>query len=141
MSLGARIYAELRGDRTIWMIVAVLAIFSLLIVYSSTSAQAYKHRAGDTESYLIGQLTFLVMGLFITYVTYLIHYEKYKIAAPWLMLITIPLLVYTLTMGVELRGVRHSAEIGKPCRYIHSRQGQNPVRGQLLQSIMVAGCS
>ncbi|MFT5745658.1 MAG: cell division protein FtsW [Paraglaciecola sp.] len=106
MSLGARIYAELRGDRTIWMIFVILAIFSLLIVYSSTSAMAHARRAGDTESYLMGQLTFLGVGMFVTYVTYLIHYEKYKLIAPWLMLITIPLLVYTITAGVEFNDAR-----------------------------------
>ncbi len=106
MSLGARIYAELRGDRTIWMIVAMLAIFSLLIVYSSTSAMAHARLAGNTESYLMKQLTYLGIGLFVTYITYLVHYEKYKLVAPWLMLITVPLLVYTLAFGVELNDAK-----------------------------------
>ncbi|MFT6356837.1 MAG: cell division protein FtsW [Saprospiraceae bacterium] len=54
----------------------------------------------------MGQLTFLGVGMFVTYVTYLIHYEKYKLIAPWLMLITIPLLVYTITAGVEFNDAR-----------------------------------
>ena len=83
------------------MIVAVLALFSLMIVYSSTSAMAHARMEGNTESYLMKQLTFLGIGLFVTYVTYLVHYEKYKLVAPWLMVVTIPLLMYTLAFGVE----------------------------------------
>lgn len=36
MSLGNRIAAELKGDRTIWMITAVLGLFSILAVYSAS---------------------------------------------------------------------------------------------------------
>ena len=111
MSLGARIYAELRGDRVIWMIVAMLAIFSILAVYSSTGSMAHMRRGGDTESYLAGHMVFLGFGLFLTYLTYLLHYEKYRYAAPWLMLITVPLLIYTLANGAEINSARRWIEI------------------------------
>ena len=41
MALGNRIAAELRGDRTIWMIIAVLSMFSILAVYSATGSLAW----------------------------------------------------------------------------------------------------
>ena len=56
MSLSSRIYAELRGDRVIWMIVALLAMFSILVVYSSTGTIAYRHKGGNTEFYLLKQV-------------------------------------------------------------------------------------
>ena len=40
MSLGNRIAAELKGDRTIWMIIAVLSLFSILAVYSAAGWEA-----------------------------------------------------------------------------------------------------
>ena len=48
MSLGARIYAELRGDKVLWTIMALFALLSVLLVYSSTSTLAFKERDGNT---------------------------------------------------------------------------------------------
>ncbi len=101
MSLGNRLYAELRGDKVIWMILAVLALFSLLLVYSSTGILAYKHKGGDTEHFLFKHLLILSGGLFLAYTCYSMHYMKFKQAAPYLILMAVPLLVYTVTMGAD----------------------------------------
>jgi len=101
MSLGNRLYAELRGDKVIWMILAVLALFSLLLVYSSTGILAYKHKGGDTEHFLFKHILILSGGLFLAYLCYSMHYMKFKQAAPYLILMAVPLLVYTATMGAE----------------------------------------
>ncbi|MFK8103264.1 MAG: FtsW/RodA/SpoVE family cell cycle protein [Saprospiraceae bacterium] len=111
MSLGTRIYAELRGDRTIWMVVAILAIVSILAVYSSTGTLAYKHQGGNTEFYLLKQFAFVAFGLFLTYICYLLHYTQYSRIAPVLLLLSIPLLVYTLAFGIEMNDARRWIEI------------------------------
>ncbi len=111
MSLGTRIYAELRGDRTIWMVVAILAIVSILAVYSSTGTLAYKHQGGNTEFYLLKQFAFVAFGLFLTYICYLLHYTQYSRVAPVLLLLSIPLLVYTLAFGIEMNDARRWIEI------------------------------
>ena len=41
-----------RGDKVIWTAVVLLAIVSLLVVYSSTGLLAYKMYKGNTEIYL-----------------------------------------------------------------------------------------
>lgn len=106
MSIGNRLYAELRGDRTIWMIVAILAIFSILAVYSATGHAAFKFREGNTESFLLKHFIFIAGGLFLTYLCYLLHYTQYSRIAPILLLISIPLLVYTLAFGLEINDAR-----------------------------------
>ncbi|MEL6863252.1 MAG: FtsW/RodA/SpoVE family cell cycle protein [Bacteroidota bacterium] len=106
MSIGNRIYAELRGDRVIWMILAILAIFSILTVYSATGSIAFKERAGNTEFYLIKHSIFVAGGLFLTYLCYLLHYTQYSRVAPALLMISIPLLVYTIAFGVEVNEAR-----------------------------------
>ncbi len=111
MSIGNRIYAELQGDRTVWMIVAVLAMFSILAVYSATGHAAFRLRGGDTESYLIRHMFFVVAGLVITYLCYLMHYTQYSKIAPLLLVISIPLLVYTIAFGVEVNHARRWLEI------------------------------
>ena len=111
MSLSTRIYAELRGDRTIWAIMAVLAIFSILAVYSSTGTLAYRSKGGDTEFFLLKHTVILVGGLFLTYICHLMHYTRYQRAAPYLMLIAIPLLVYTIFMGADINDARRWIEV------------------------------
>ncbi len=102
MSFGNQLYAKLRGDRVIWMIVAILSIYSILTVYSASTTEAYRLSGGNTEAAMIKHTTLILFGLFLTYVCYLTPYIQYSKLAPYLMLITIPLLVYTMAFGVEL---------------------------------------
>lgn len=111
MSVGNKIYKELRGDRAIWMIVIMLALFSVLTVYSSTGHIAFKERGGNTEFYLIKHLVFIGGGLFLTYVCYLLHYTRFLRISPLLLLISIPLLIYTIALGPEINQARRWIEI------------------------------
>ncbi len=111
MSIGNRLYAELQGDRAVWMIVAVLAIFSILAVYSATGHAAFKYRGGATESYLMKHMFYVFAGIIITYLCYLMHYTQYSKVAPVLLVIAIPLLVYTIAFGVEVNEARRWLEV------------------------------
>lgn len=84
----------------------LLALFSLLAVYSATGSMAFKERAGNTEYYLIKQFIFVGMGLFLAWVCYRLHYMKYMRLAPILLAIAIPLLVYTLFFGADINDAR-----------------------------------
>ncbi len=99
MSLGNRIAAELRGDRTIWMIIAVLSLFSLLAVYSASGWEAWRMRGGNTTAMFVGHMIRLAFGLFLVYLCHLLHYRQYQRVAPILILICIPLLAFTLFFG------------------------------------------
>ncbi len=102
MSLGARIYAELRGDKVLWTIMALFALLSVLLVYSSTSTLAFKERDGNTEAYVMKHIGILVMGLIGAYFAFLMHYMKYNKFAPYLLITAIPLLAFTLMFGPEV---------------------------------------
>jgi cell division protein FtsW len=102
MSLINRLSAELKGDRVIWMILAILALMSILTVYSSAGTLAFKERGGDTEYYLLKQTLILSFGLFLSYIFYLIHYQRYSIFAPYALAIIIPLLIITLLLGKNI---------------------------------------
>ena len=99
MSLGNRIASELRGDRSIWMIVAVLSLFSLLAVFSSSGWEAWRSRGGDTTSMLIGHMVKLAFGLFLVYLSHLVHYRRFQQFARPMLWLTIPLLLFTLVFG------------------------------------------
>lgn len=106
MSLLNRINAELKGDRVIWAILAVLSVFSILVVYSSTGTLAWRERGGDTEAYLFKHSMILAMGLALAYLAYLMHYRRYAKLAPILLLAAVPLLLLTIMFGAEINDAR-----------------------------------
>ncbi|HLI93928.1 MAG TPA: FtsW/RodA/SpoVE family cell cycle protein [Puia sp.] len=91
-----------RGDKVIWTAVFLLAIVSLLVVYSSTGLLAYKMYKGNTEIYLFKQFAFIVAGVAIIYFAHQVNYTIYSRVATILFLVSIPLLLYTLFFGVKL---------------------------------------
>jgi cell division protein FtsW len=52
----------IKGDRIIWMVLVALSALSLLIVYSSTGALAYRQAGGNTTYYIMRQLIYQGMG-------------------------------------------------------------------------------
>lgn len=91
-----------KGDKVIWALVLVLALVSLLAVYSSTGLLAYKYNRGNTEIYLFKQIAFIITGLIVIYLSHLMNYKHYSRVARILFLLSIPLLIYTLFFGVRL---------------------------------------
>lgn len=91
-----------KGDRTIWLIVFILSIFSLLAVYSSTGTLAYKYKSGFTEYYLLKHLFILAFGIILMYVASQVKYTYYSRISQLALFITVPLLVVTLMVGTNL---------------------------------------
>ena len=86
----------------IWTMVVLLAVVSLLVVYSSTGLLAYKMYKGNTEVYLFKQSAFILVGVLVIYFAHQVNYTVYSKVARILFLISIPLLFYTLFFGVKL---------------------------------------
>lgn len=95
------IFHRTKGDKVIWALVVVLAIASLLVVYSSTGTLAYK-MSRSSESYLFKQIAFIALGIAVIYFAHRVNYTIYSRVSLILFLIVIPLLVYTLFFGVRL---------------------------------------
>ncbi|HEX6915359.1 MAG TPA: FtsW/RodA/SpoVE family cell cycle protein [Chitinophagaceae bacterium] len=91
-----------RGDKYIWGIVILLALTSLLVVYSATGSLAYKLYKGNTEVYLFKQLSFIVLGMLLIYFLHRVNYTLYSRVATVLFLLSIPLLLYTLFFGATI---------------------------------------
>ena len=91
-----------KGDKVIWALVVLLALISMLVVYSATGSLAYKNYRGNTEIYLFKQVAFIVMGIGIIYFAHRVNYIIYSKVAQLLFLLSIPLLVYTLFFGLNL---------------------------------------
>jgi cell division protein FtsW len=91
-----------KGDRVIWSVVLLLALVSLLAVYSATGSLAYKMYKGNTEIYLFKQFAFIILGITIIYFAHRVNYTIYSKIALYLFLLSIPLLIYTLFFGMKI---------------------------------------
>ena len=91
-----------KGDKYIWGIVVLLAISSLLVVYSATGSLAYRMYKGNTEIYLFKQFAFIMMGIIVIYFAHLINYTFYSRIALYLFLAAIPLLIFTYFFGATI---------------------------------------
>ena len=105
------IYDNVRGDKSIWFIITILVIFSLLAVYSAIGHEANLHRSGNTEYYLIKHGLLLALGLGAMYMAYRFNYMFYSKMAPLLLALALPLLVFTLAFGPEINEARRWLEI------------------------------
>ena len=110
-ALGIKLYKNLKGDRGLWLIWLFLAGFSLLAVYSSSGTLAYGLRGGNTEFFLFKQFIFLIIGGFLTYYCAQTTYTRFSKWAPILLVLTLPLLLYTVLFGVEYNSARRWIEI------------------------------
>jgi cell division protein FtsW len=101
-NVSATLLNKTKGDKLIWSLVIVLALISMLVVYSSTGLLAYKLNKGNTEVYLFKQVIFIAIGFAIIYFSHRVNYTLYSRVARILFIISIPLLIYTLFFGVRL---------------------------------------
>jgi cell division protein FtsW len=97
---------KLRGDWQIWFIIALLSLFSMLVVYSASSALAYKKAGGNTESYLLKHTVHLILGFLIIWFIHRINYTKYAGISRLLLWITPVLLIYTYFFGTAVGGTK-----------------------------------
>lgn len=98
-----RLLDKTKGDRWIWLIVILLSVISLLAVYSSTGTLAYK-RGVANESILLKHFFMMIGGGVLMYVSHKLDYRYYAGISKLLMVVTIPLLLYTLLFGNHVNG-------------------------------------
>lgn len=94
--------AHTKGDRWIWIIILVLSLISILAVYSATGAIAYKKGVSVEKLWLFKHVVFVFAGIAMIYVSHLLDYKYYAGISKVLMIITIPLLLYTLLFGASV---------------------------------------
>lgn len=104
-----------KGDRVIWVVLMLLSLLSLLIVYSSTGALAYRVAAGNTLYYLIRQIFFLGLGFGIILLMVNVFPVKiYSMIANYLLYASIGLLAFAviLKFGGIIHGSGRTIKLG-----------------------------
>lgn len=97
-----KILRNIKGDRTIWLVVIFLYLVSILAVYSSTGTLAYRFREGNTEYYLIKHVIITGFGLLLMITAHRIRYTYYSRISQLAVIIAVPLLLFTLIRGTAI---------------------------------------
>jgi cell division protein FtsW len=108
------IFQHIKGDKTIWAIVAALAIFSFMPVYSASTNLVYVVGSGSTFGYLVKHMVLLIMGFAIIYGVHKIPYRYFSGGSVLMLPIVIVLLIYTIAQGTTIAGANASRWIRIP---------------------------
>lgn len=109
------LFASLKGDKTIWAVVALMAIFSFIPVYTASSNLAYLNGGnGNTFAYLVKHFVHIFIGILLMYATHKIPYRYFRGLSALLLPFIIILLLFTLLQGNTMGGANASRWIQVP---------------------------
>lgn len=86
-----------KGDKVIWMVFFFLCMISIVEVYSASSSLTYK--SGQYALPIIKHSGFLLLGLLAMVVTLNIKCKYFKILTPFLLFLSVVLLLWALIAG------------------------------------------
>ncbi|AXT60951.1 cell division protein FtsW [Aquimarina sp. AD10] len=109
-----KILANIKGDRVIWAVAALLALFSFLPVYSASSNLAYLYGDGDTFIFLIKHFAHLVLGFLIMYGVHKIPHHYFKGLSIIMIPVVLILLLITMAQNTTIGGANASRWIRVP---------------------------
>ena len=108
------VFNNIKGDRLIWAIAALLAIFSFLPVYSAASNLAYISGNGNTFGFFIKHFMHLFLGFAIMYGVHKIPYRYFRGLSLIMLPIVWVMLVVTMLQGTTIEGANASRWIHIP---------------------------
>ena len=108
------IFQHIQGDRAIWAVAALLALFSFLPVYSASSNLAYLYGDGSTLPFLLKHLAHLLLGFAILYGVHKIPYHYFRGLSIIALPIIVILLLVTIAEGTTIEGANASRWIRVP---------------------------
>jgi cell division protein FtsW len=92
----------IKGDKIVWLVAILLALLSILSVYSASGSLAYKHQGGNTSFYLFKHGFMLFVGLLLMLGAEKMNYKYYSRLSQLSLFLAVPLLLLTLIMGVNI---------------------------------------
>ncbi|MBT8263513.1 MAG: FtsW/RodA/SpoVE family cell cycle protein [Bacteroidia bacterium] len=108
------IFKNIKGDKAIWAVAGLLALFSFLPVYSASSNLAYLYGDGSTLPYLLKHLAHLLLGFAILYGVHKIPYHYFRGLSIIALPVVIVLLLVTMAQGTTIEGANASRWIRVP---------------------------
>jgi len=108
------ILKHIKGDRAIWAVLAILAIFSFMPVYSASTNLVYVVGKGSTMGHLIKHIALLIIGFVIAYSVHKIPYRYFSGGSVIMLPVVILLLIITIAQGKTIGGANASRWITIP---------------------------
>ncbi|RSC92481.1 FtsW/RodA/SpoVE family cell cycle protein [Tenacibaculum singaporense] len=108
------IFRHIKGDRAIWAIVAMLAIFSFMPIYSASTNLVYVVGNGSTLGHLVKHIVLLITGFAVIYGVHKIPYRYFSGGSVLMLPVVVLLLVFTLAQGTTIGGANASRWIRIP---------------------------
>ena len=105
---------NIKGDKLIWAISALLAIFSFLPVYSAASNLVNISGDGSTFAYFVKHFMHLFLGFSIMYGVHKIPYRYFRGLSMVMMPVVFVLLILTVLQGTTIDGANASRWISIP---------------------------
>ncbi|WP_434037607.1 FtsW/RodA/SpoVE family cell cycle protein [Formosa sp. 4Alg 33] len=105
---------KLKGDRSIWAIAALLALFSFLPVYSAASNLAYMRGSGSTFTVFLKHFMHLGVGFVLMYFVHLMPYRYLRGLSMVGIMVALVLLGFTMLQGNTIEGANASRWIQIP---------------------------
>jgi cell division protein FtsW len=107
-------FKNIKGDKAIWAVAGLLALFSFLPVYSASSNLAYLYGDGNTFKFLVKHFAHLVLGFAILYGVHRIPYRYFRGLSIIALPIVLLLLLITLAEGTTIDGANAARWIRIP---------------------------
>ena len=105
-------FTQIKGDRAIWAIATLLAIFSFLPVYSAASNLAVS--SSNTFSFFVKHFMHLALGFAIMYGVHRVPYKYFRGLSMVMVPIVFVLLLITMLQGTTIDGANASRWIQIP---------------------------
>ena len=106
---------KLKGDRVIWGIAFLMAIASVVIVYSAVSNLAWRSvDGGNVFGLIIKHSFYLILGLGTMFVAHRIPYKFFSSYSALFLPFAVALLLFTLMQGKQIGGANASRWIQIP---------------------------
>ncbi|WP_047247639.1 FtsW/RodA/SpoVE family cell cycle protein [Maribacter thermophilus] len=109
-----KFFQNIKGDKAIWAIAALLALFSFLPVYSASSNLVYVVGNGTTVGHLVKHALLLFLGFGIIYAVHKIPTHFFKGLSLIALPIVVVLLIFVLAQGSSSGGTNASRWIRIP---------------------------
>lgn len=108
------LFKNINGDKAIWAVAALLALFSFLPVYSASSNLVYVVGNGTTVGHLVKHALLLFLGFGIIYGIHKVPTHFFKGLSLIALPIVLVLLVFVLAQGTSIGGANASRWIRIP---------------------------
>ncbi|MBF8148539.1 FtsW/RodA/SpoVE family cell cycle protein [Winogradskyella sp. F6397] len=108
-----KLFKQIKGDKAIWAIVALLAIFSFMPVYSAASNLANSGNT-NTFSFFVKHFMHLFLGIVIMFGVHKVPYKYFRGLSMVMIPIVFVLLLVTMLQGTTIAGANASRWIQIP---------------------------